>query len=56
MRLFKILHLLHKELMPHQCKIHLAGWNGVDDPLDVYLAGGFDDWQACQTRKYSLYP
>lgn len=32
-------------------KIHLAGHNGEEDPLDVYYAGKFKFWQEWQTRK-----
>ncbi|MFZ4964831.1 MULTISPECIES: GIY-YIG nuclease family protein [Pseudomonas] len=36
---------------PEQTKIHFAQHNGSDDPLDVYFAGKFDDWQAWQRQK-----
>ena len=32
-------------------KVHLACWNGHDHPIDVYFAGGFDDWQASQKQR-----
>ena len=32
-------------------KIHLACWNGREDPLDVYYAGGFKAWQEHQGRQ-----
>ena len=51
MQLFRLLTSLDDELTPERCKIHLACWNGIDDPLDVYLAGDFDAWQAGQHRK-----
>lgn len=51
MRLFQILQLLDDQVLPERCKVHLAGWNGKEDPLDEYLAGGFDDWQSWQTKK-----
>src|ERR1700756_1084634 len=51
MRLFQILQLLDDQVVPERCKVHLAGWNGKEDPLDEYLAGRFDDWQSWQTKK-----
>lgn len=32
-------------------KIHLATHNGLEDPLDVYLSGRFDEWQRQQRRR-----
>jgi hypothetical protein len=32
-------------------KIHLACWNGREDPIDVYYAGGFKEWQERQGRR-----
>ncbi|WP_265533892.1 GIY-YIG nuclease family protein [Pseudomonas saponiphila] len=32
-------------------KVHLAQHNGIDHPMDVYLAGEFDDWQSRQSRR-----
>jgi hypothetical protein len=51
MHLFQILQVLDNALVPERCKIHLAGWNGEEDPLDVYLAGRFDEWQSWQSKK-----
>lgn len=51
MLLFQLLQTLDSDLTPRRCKIHLACWNGLDDPLDVYLAGKFDEWQAIQTKQ-----
>lgn len=52
MRLFDILSLSSAApLLPIQYKIHLASWNGWEDPLRVFLEGRFDDWQSWQTRK-----
>lgn len=36
---------------PSQTKIHLAGWNGKEHPLDVYLDGKFEEWQRWQSRR-----
>lgn len=51
MRVFDMLKLLVPELEPKATKIHLAGWNGHDDPLDVFLAGRFPEWQSFQARR-----
>jgi hypothetical protein len=51
MRLFNLLRLHEPGLDVQQCKVHLAVWNGHDDPLDIYLAGKFEDWQADQHGK-----
>lgn len=51
MELFDLLKIVTPEITPEKCKIHLAGWNGVDNPLDVYLADEFEDWQSWQTKK-----
>ncbi|MFO7696150.1 MAG: GIY-YIG nuclease family protein, partial [Anaerolineae bacterium] len=51
MLLFQLLQTLDADLAPKRCKVHLAGWNGQEDPLDEYLAGRFDRWQARQNRK-----
>ena len=51
MHLFDILTLLVPELTPSSAKLHLATWNGTEDPLDVYLAGTFDEWQRWQSRR-----
>lgn len=32
-------------------KIHLAGWNGREDPLDEFYAGRFKEWQERQGRR-----
>jgi hypothetical protein len=32
-------------------KLHLAGSNGEEDPLQVFLAGTFQEWQSWQTRE-----
>ncbi len=51
MDLFQVIGLLDADVVPDKCKIHLAGWNGSDDPLDVYLAGEFDEWQSWQSKR-----
>lgn len=51
MQVFDLIKLLYKEFEPSKTKIHLATWNGKESPLDVYLAGEFDEWQKRQTRR-----
>jgi GIY-YIG catalytic domain len=50
-RVFDLLHLLDPEVTPREAKVHLAVSNGEDDPLRVYHAGNFDEWQSFQTRR-----
>lgn len=50
MKLFQLLHLV-APLEPTACKIHLACYNGIDDPLDIYYAGNFKAWQEGQNNK-----
>lgn len=51
MRVFDVISLLAPNVAPQQTKIHLATWNGEEDPLQVYLSGRFDDWQSWQTKR-----
>lgn len=51
MKIFDILSVLNSNITPQNSKIHLAGWNGRQDPLDVYLAGDFNKWQSWQSKK-----
>lgn len=51
MNLFDLIQLLDNEIVPQRSKLHLAVWNGVDNPLDVYLAGQFDEWQSWQSKQ-----
>jgi hypothetical protein len=55
-RLFDVLQVLDAEVAPTSCKIHLAVWNGKQDPLDEYLAGRFDEWQEWQTKRNFARP
>lgn len=32
-------------------KVHLACWNGYDEPIDVFYAGNFKSWQEWQNRR-----
>ena len=51
MRVFDLLALLDNGVVPSKCKIHLATWNGTDDPLEVYRAGQFNEWQRRQSKR-----
>lgn len=51
MHVFDMVRLLVPELEPNKTKIHLAGWNGIQDPLDEFLAGRFEEWQRWQTQR-----
>jgi hypothetical protein len=51
MRLFEFLRIKYPDIEEKDCKIHLAVWNGSDNPVDVYLSGGFEEWQAWQSKK-----
>lgn len=51
MKLFQLLGIQDAEIVDSDCKIHLASSNGFEDPLDVYFAGDFDEWQRWQTQK-----
>lgn len=50
MRIFDILGLYTDELSPRATKVHFAVNNGRVDPLDVFLAGDFESWQAQQSK------
>ena len=51
MLLFELLRLSVPGIEEKDCKIHLAVWNGNENPVDVYLAGEFEEWQAWQSKK-----
>jgi len=51
MFLFELLRLNYPDIEEKDCKIHLAVWNGYNNPIDVYLSGNFEDWQSRQSRK-----
>ena len=47
--------VLLSQLLPsfahEKSKVHLASFNGVDAPIDVYLAGEFPEWQRHQSGR-----
>ena len=51
MDLFTLLGPLDPDVTPDRCKLHLVTWNGLHDPLDLYLEGVFDEWQSDQNRR-----
>ena len=51
MLLFDLIRLMDGGVTPQETKIHLATSNGIEDPLEVFAVGGFDDWQCIQTKK-----
>lgn len=51
MRVFDMVKLLAPEFDPVRSKIHLACSNGLEDPVDVFLAGNFPEWQGFQTQR-----
>lgn len=51
MRFFDLLTIVAPDISPESVKIHLAMWNGEDDPINLYLTKTFDEWQRWQTRK-----
>jgi len=54
--LFDLLKLWEPSFTPEQAKVHLARYNGVDHPLDVFIQGGFDTWQSEQTNRNFKLP
>ena len=50
MLLFDFLRTQDPAITPETAKVHLACWNGKEDPLDVYYRGGFDLWQSWQNK------
>ncbi len=51
MNAFDLIMLMEPSVIPVATKIHLATWNGKEDPLNEYLAGRFHEWQQWQARK-----
>lgn len=51
MRTLDLITLMDPEVVPAKTKLHLATWNGVDDPLTVFGVGEFEEWQLWQARK-----
>lgn len=52
MRIFDLITLMDAEIVPERTKLHIATWSGQEDPLDVYLAGKFEEWLHWQKKRY----
>ncbi|HJV03095.1 MAG TPA: GIY-YIG nuclease family protein [Burkholderiaceae bacterium] len=46
-----LLRVLDPSFDPSEAKIHFAQRDGADKPLDVYLAGQFEEWQRWQSQR-----
>lgn len=51
MYFFDILQLVDFLVVPAQCKVHFASWDGHDEPLDLFYAGKFEQWQTKQSKR-----
>jgi len=51
MKVVNFIQVMDPDVTPERAKIHLATWDGEKNPLDVYLAGEFEEWQRWQTRR-----
>ena len=51
MLMFDFLQAMNPDLNPAEAKLHLATATDRQHPLDVYLAGNFNDWQRWQNAK-----
>lgn len=51
MQALALLSHLQPSFVPGESKVHLASFNGVDAPIDVYLAGKFPEWQRHQNGR-----
>jgi len=52
MRLFDLIKVWEPDCTPENAKVHLARWNGMDDPLEVFVNGEFEDWQCWQSQHH----
>ncbi|MCW0459068.1 hypothetical protein NB717_000136 [Xanthomonas sacchari] len=48
MLLYDLIQLHEPSFDPNQAKVHLARYNAIDHPIDVYKRGEFDEWQRWQ--------
>jgi hypothetical protein len=56
MNLFKLLKLQEPAFEPHLAKVHLARYNQIEEPIDVYRHGGFEEWQRWQNGNNFTFP
>lgn len=51
MHLFSLLGIQDSRITTANTKVHLAGFNGFEDPLRVYFEDRFDEWQSWQNQR-----
>lgn len=51
MKAFDLISKLFPAFVEAKAKVHLASFNGIDRPIDVYLAGDFPGWQSDQNSQ-----
>lgn len=51
MLLYDLLQMLEPNFLPSQAKNHLARYNGIEQPYDVFIRGDFEPWQAWQNAR-----
>lgn len=51
MVLFELLKLWAPTFSAEKSKVHLARYNGNEQPLDVFIQGNFDEWQRWQSGR-----
>ncbi|MBF6028448.1 GIY-YIG nuclease family protein [Pseudomonas sp. P115] len=56
MNLFDLLRLWEPTFSPESAKVHLARRNADEHPLDVFIQGGFDEWQSQQSNRNFKLP
>lgn len=49
--LYDLIKLYEPSFDPARTKVHLARNNKIEDPIDVWLDGRFDDWQCWQRQR-----
>lgn len=49
--LFDLLRINAPNIKEEDCKIHLAVWDGYKNPVDIFLAGNFEEWQSWQSKR-----
>jgi len=50
-KLLDIMNIYSPQILPSDCKLHIACWSGSENPIDQYLCGTFEDWQSLQTKQ-----
>lgn len=56
MKLFDLLTIQEPTFNPQQAKVHLARNNKVEEPIDVYRLGEFEEWQRWQNSNNFTLP